>query len=412
MGTRMPVTTAERRARLAMRHRLAVEARADDPVVVARDLVALHGTDPSSVHLGALLRMKSGTVGDVERALYDDRSLLRLLGMRRTVFVTSLDVAPVIQAVCSRAVAVRERRKLLDFLAEAEVATGAAATEWLAGAEQAAIEALEAGGELTAAELAASDPRLGTELVLSRGKKHEGRQKVASRLLLLLAAEGLAVRGRPRGSWTSHQYRWSPLTRWCPDGLADLDTREAETELARRWLRTFGPGTADDLRWWTGWTKTQVKRVLAELRAVEVDLEVAEGAEAGEGASSVSSTGFLLPDDLEPTPAPEPWAALLPALDSTPMGWHERNWYLGAHASRLFDNVGNIGPSVWWDGRIVGGWAQDSAGEIVCRFLEDVGPDAEAAVRVEAERMAPLLTGVRLTPRTRGKTWLEQELTS
>ncbi|MGW7050727.1 winged helix DNA-binding domain-containing protein [Streptomyces sp. NPDC054887] len=400
MGTRMRVDTDERRARLGRRHRLAAEARADDPVEVARDLVALHGTDPSSVHLGALARMRTGGVADVERALYDDRSLLRLLAMRRTVFVTSLDVAPVLQAACSRQVAARERRRLLDVLAETGVAADAAGVEkWLAGAERAALAALEAGGEVTAAELAAADPRLGTEIVLSRGKPYEGRQKLASRLLLLLAAEGLAVRGRPRGSWTSHQYRWSPLTRWCPDGLAAWDTREAEADLAGRWLRTFGPGTADDLRWWTGWTKAQVKRALAALGAVEADLE-------GGG------TGLLLPDDLDPTPAPEPWAALLPALDSTPMGWHTRDWYLGEHAPRLFDRAGNIGPSVWWNGRIVGGWAQDSTGEIVCRYLEDVGRDAEAAVRAEAERLAPLLRGVRLTARTRGKTWLEQELTA
>ncbi|MGW7200773.1 winged helix DNA-binding domain-containing protein [Streptomyces chryseus] len=400
MGKRTRVDTAERRARLAWRHRLAAEARADGPVEVARDLVALHGTDPSSVHLGALVRMRAGTVADVERALYEDRSLLRLLAMRRTVFVTSLDLAPVVQAACSRQVAARERRRLLDVLADAGVAADAAGVaRWLAGAERAALGALEAGGEITAAELAAADPRLSTEIVLSRGKTYEGRQKVASRLLLLLAAEGLAVRGRPRGSWTSHQYRWSPLTRWCPDGLAEWDTLEAETELARRWLRAFGPGTADDLRWWTGWTKTQVKRVLAELRAVEADLD--DG-----------GTGLLLPDDLDPPPAPEPWAALLPALDSTPMGWHTRDWYLGEHAPRLFDRAGNIGPSVWWNGRIVGGWAQDATGALVCRYLEDVGRDAKAAVRAEAERLAPLLAGVRLTARTRGKTWLEEELTA
>ncbi|WP_374225101.1 hypothetical protein [Streptomyces sp. ISL-98] len=41
--------------------------------------------------------------------------------------------------------------------------------------------------------------------------------------------------------------------------------------------------------------------------------------------------------------------------------------------------------------------------------MEDVGRAAEAAVRAEAERLAPLLTGVRLTARTRGKTWLEEE---
>ncbi|MFD7567926.1 winged helix DNA-binding domain-containing protein [Streptomyces tendae] len=391
------IDVAERRARLGVRHRLAVAARAKNPVEVAGDLVALHSTDPSSVYLATWARTNDGSVREVEHALYEDRTLIRLLGMRRTVFVTTLDTAPVVQAACSRAVAARERRKLLGFLAASGVADDEEGVRtWLAETEDIAVRALAARGEATAAELAGDDPRLSTTVTLSAGKNYEGTQKVASRLLLLLAAEGRVVRGRPRGSWTSHQYRWAPLTDWSPGGLAERDTREAEEGLARRWLRAYGPATPDDLRWWAGWTKTQVKRVLTALEPVEVDLD--------------GTTGLLLPDDTEETERPEPWAALLPALDSTPMGWHERDWFLGDHGPRLFDRAGNIGPSLWWDGRIVGGWAQDGSGEIVCRFLEDVGSDAEAAVRAEAERLAVPLGGVRLAARTRGRTWLEDEL--
>jgi hypothetical protein len=154
--------------------------------------------------------------------------------------------------------------------------------------EQVALRALVARGEATAAELAADDPRLKTEIVLSRGKSYEGRQNISSRVLFLLAAQGLAVRGRPRGSWTSHQYRWSPLTAWCPDGLAGWTTEDAEVELARRWLQAYGPATADDLQWWMGWTRTQTRRVLTRLEPAEVDLD--------------GEPGIVLPDDLAPVP--------------------------------------------------------------------------------------------------------------
>ena len=50
----------------------------------------------------------------------------------------------------------------------------------------------------------------------------------------------------------------------------------------------------------------------------------------------------------------EPWAALLPALDSTTMGWFERGWYLGPHKAHLFETNGNARPTGWWDGRIAG----------------------------------------------------------
>ena len=56
------IGTRERRARLGLRHRLAPGSLASDPAEVARSLVAVHGTDPSSVYLGILARM-AGTAG-------------------------------------------------------------------------------------------------------------------------------------------------------------------------------------------------------------------------------------------------------------------------------------------------------------------------------------------------------------
>ncbi|MDQ1739800.1 MAG: hypothetical protein QOE53_1452 [Pseudonocardiales bacterium] len=394
----LTVSVAQRRARLGWRHRLAAEALAGSPVEVATDLVALHGTDPSSVYLAAWARMADGDPAAVQRALYEERTLLRLLAMRRTVFVTTLELAAVLQAACSRSVAARERRKLVSFLAGAGVGEDAVEIQrWLSETERVLLRALRDRGEATAAELATDDPRLRTEILLPGPAGTTARQNAASRLLFVLAAEGKVVRGRPRGSWTSHQYRWSPVERWLPGGLAEWDTQQAEVELGRRWLRAFGPGAAEDLGWWAGWTKSQVTRVLAALGAEPVALD--------------SGAGYLLPDDLEPVAEPEPWAALLPALDPTPMGWHQRGWFLGEHEPYLFDRTGNIGPSLWWNGEIVGGWAQDRDGRIVVRFLRDVGSEAVAAAQAKADLLADRLGGVRLTARSRGKTWLEQELT-
>jgi len=388
------MSLAERRARLGMRHRLALSARAADPLEVARSLVAVHGTDPSSVYIGMLNRMTGGKIADVERALYADKALVRLLGMRRTVFVTTPDIAAVIQAACTRAIAANERRKLLGWLTDAGVADDAVA--WLAGTEEAALAALTARGAATAAEVSADDPRLRFQLRLSVGTSSEGQLNVGSRVLFLLAADGKVMRGRPRGSWTSHQYRWVPIANWCPDGLDGWTTTDAQVELARRWLRAFGPATLEDLQWWAGWTKTQTRRALTDLEPVEVDLD--------------GVPGIVLADDLEPTTEPEPWAALLPGLDSTPMGWQQREWFLGGHGGQLFDRNGNVGPTLWWNGRIVGGWAQDADGQIVCRFLEDAGAEAVKAADAAAQQLADLLGTVKLTARTRRRTWLEQEL--
>src|SRR5260221_10580971 len=217
------IGVAERRAWLGQRHRLAAAARADDPLEVAHALVALHATDPSSVYLAAWARMRdesAADVGAVERALYDRRELIRMLGMRRTVFVTPLDVAPIIHAACTLSVAARERRKLISWLAESGVAGDAEA--WLKEVEEAALRALAARGEATAAELAGDEPRLQAQIVLARGKPYEGRASVCSRVLFVLAADGRGVRGRPVGSWTARQDRRSTFETWCPDGRPEL----------------------------------------------------------------------------------------------------------------------------------------------------------------------------------------------
>jgi winged helix DNA-binding protein len=301
---------------------------------------------------------------------------------------------PVVQAACTDAIAVQQRRLLLDMLRGAGLADDPAA--WVEEVERVAVEALAARGGATTAELATADPRLAQQIVLAQGKAYESRQSVASRILLVLAAEGRVVRGRPLGSWVSGQYRWSVVDAWLPEGVPRLSRQDAQVELVGRWLAAFGPATVADVKWWTGLTMGEVRPALAKAGAVEVDLD--------------GTPGVVLADDLDPVPAPEPWAALLPSLDPTTMGWAGRDFYLGPHRPVLFDRNGNAGPTIWWDGRVVGGWAQRKTGEVVLRLLEDVGADAAAAIDAEAARLADWLGPVTVTARFR--TPLERELTT
>jgi Winged helix DNA-binding domain len=386
----------ERRARLAIRHHLAPANRADDVVQVAGDIAGLHATDAATVFLAARARLREPTPVAVEDALYEQRSLVRLLGMRRTMFVVPVELAPVIQASSTRALLPGERRR---FIAQVEGAGIAADGErWLRETEEATVVALAARGEATAAELSEDVPALKEKIAVAQDKPYGAIQGVCPRVLFLLSAGGRIARGRPRGTWTSSQYRWAPMAAWVPGGVPELDTDAAAVALVRRWLAAFGPATRADLKWWTGWTAALLKRALAQIEPVEVRLE--------DGA-----VGLVLPGDEAPVATPEPWVALLPSLDPAPMGYTERGWYLGEHRAPLFDRSGNIGPTVWCDGRIVGGWAQrKDSGEVVVRLLEDIGAQPTAAVEDEAARLRDWIGDVRVTPRFR--TPLERELSA
>lgn len=384
----------ERRTRLALRHHLADQARAGTSAEVARGIVALHATDPASVILAAVARMQAGEIESVERALYDERSLVRILGMRRTMFVVPVESLPIVHASSTKALVPGERRRLVELIEDNGIAP--AGDSWLRQVEEATVQALRIRGQATAAELSEDVPGLREQIVVGVGKKYQAQQRLSTRVLFLLSAKGRIVRGRPGGSWISSQWQWAPLESWLPEGMPDLPTEAARAQLVREWLRAFGPGTVADLKWWTGWTTRDVRRALATVNPVEVDLD--------------GAIGLVLADDLDAVVAPAPWVALLPALDPTAMGWSEREWYLGEHRESLFDRSGNIGPTVWCDGRIVGGWAQRKDGEIAVRLLEDIGAEGSAAVEVAAEQVTATLGGTRVTPRFR--TPLERELTT
>ncbi|MBC2867328.1 winged helix DNA-binding domain-containing protein [Streptomyces mexicanus] len=385
------ISVAERRARLALRHRLADGAGAASPEEVADSLVALHATDPATVHLavGARLNDPAKAVPETERALYEERTLVRMHGMRHTVFVFPAELTAVVHASTGIAVAARARAALIKDMAKA----GAPDAAWLKEVEEATLAALARRGQATAAELAEDEPRLREQFVYAAGKGYEGVHTVSSRLLRVLGVEGKVVRGRPLGSWTSSQFRWA-----LAPAHPELDVAEAQCELLRRWLASCGPASEADLKWWTGWPVTQVRRALTAMGAEEVSLD--EG------------TGYVVAGDADPVPEPpRPWAALLPCLDPTAMGWQQRDWYLPPRLRpALFDRSGNVGPTVWWNGRVVGAWAQRPDGEIVWRLLdtEDVGREAETAIAEQAVRLRSLLGPARVTPRFR--TPAEKEL--
>jgi Winged helix DNA-binding domain len=394
------VSVAQRRARLIERHRLAVAA---DSVADAVDaIIALHGTDPTAVYLSAWARTGCAA-GDVDEAVYAERSLVRMLGMRRTMFVVPAGLVPVVQAACTDDVAKRLRRQLEKDLATGGVGDGDPGG-WLTDVGRGVLRVLHArdGGGASGAQLSEGEPRLRTQLSYSLDKSYGGTANITSRVLTLLGAEGRLVRGHRRGGWSSGQFEWFAASAWlgppADDGGPDggLDGGAARVELARRWLRSFGPAPMSDLQWWGGWTGGQTKAALAALPAVEVELD--------------GQPGVALADDLEFPAGLPAVASLLPALDPAPMGWQARDWFLGQHRAALFDRTGNIGPTVWWEGRVVGGWAQRASGEIVLRLLEDIGADGTAAVSGQAARLEAWLGPNRATPRFR--TPLERELSA
>lgn len=347
-------------------------------------MTVLHATEAATVHLALWARTDGATVADVDRALYTDRSLVKQTAMRSTLFVFPRDLLPATWGSAAARAAGHVYRDLVKYVGAAGIAGDPDVL--LADASAAVLDLLADGEPRTIAQLRAEVPVLDSRFTMGTPDKKWGGSFAIGRWVVgLLVARGQVVRVINDGHWQRNSPTWTRTEAWLDEVPTALPEAAGYAELVRRWLWTFGPGTEADIVWWLGATKTAVRGALADVGAEQVTLDG-------------DVPAWVLPGDTEPVPSPEPWAALLPTLDPTVMGWKERGFYLDeSHRPYLFDTNGNAGNTAWWDGRIVGAWTQGE--DAVVRVLprDDVGADATAALDAEAARLTQWLDGVRIT---------------
>ena len=373
-------TLAERRARLARRHFLGDQVT--DAATVTSALVGLHATDPATPYLSLWARIPGFDRADLDATLYRERTLVKHLAMRRTLWVVRADGISAVQAASSDRVADSESRKLIADVEKAGVATDGA--EWLRTACAAVLAYLEANGPTSATQLRTALPELAGTYDPAPGKPWGGDTPLSPRVITVLAVRGQVVRGPNQGGWTSSRPLWVSAASWLETSDA-AEPDAASAELVRIWLRAFGPATIADIKWWFGHTLTWTRRALADIGAVEVDLH--------------GSPAVALPDDLDPEPAAEPWCALLPGLDVTTMGWVDRDWYLEGLRDQVFDNRGNAGPTAWAVGRVVGGWRQSGDGRVELQIVTDVSRRTQKTLQRKADQLTEWLGGAVIKPR-------------
>ena len=97
----------ERRNRLARKHFLSTTDQPSITRVIAA-LVGLHATDPATPYLSLSARPPAFITADLDLALYQTRSAVRHLAMRRTLWLVTADDLAMIQSAASNRVADNE----------------------------------------------------------------------------------------------------------------------------------------------------------------------------------------------------------------------------------------------------------------------------------------------------------------
>jgi hypothetical protein len=384
---------------LAHKQHLLPESQATDVVQATRDVVALHATGATGPYLSLWARVPDFQRSALEDALYEHRTLAKMLCMRVTLHVVPSDEVPLFfQAYAERRIPA-EFRAQGSLLVQARLCPEEEAEPLLQELHRRVLDVLAEKGPSTVRTISQAVPELEAKVRHSVGKSYEGQFSVGSRLVPSMCTLGLLIRARPRGTWRSNLYEYAALSDWLPHvDLASVTPQDARVWLVRRYLAAFGPATFDDVQWWTGFTKGETEETLESLKQAVVQMELDIGDSGAEY--------LMLADDaqrLRDFTLPEaPYVFFLPSLDPYIMGYRERRRFLAAeHHAKVFDRAGNAVPTVWVNGQVVGVWGQRKDGSAIYGLFGPVGAEERALLESKRHQLEGFLGGEFLPPRIR-----------
>ena len=307
------------------RHHLITRAPRKDLTRVVGDISGVQAQVMSSAEMQIGVRAECKPA-DVSDALWKKKTLAKTWLMRGTLHLVPSSDLPVFTAAMSA----RWMRATNAWL------------KWVQMTEAELHEVVAAVGDalddrpLTREELIAK---------VARGRPARVSEALKSGwggLLKPVARKGLLCFGPSKGQNVTfvNPRRWLPAWR-------ELDPGEALAEMARRYLRTYGPATRDDFgRWWGNWQgvgKAAWSALEKELLPVSIEGHRAEvlAGELPRLAKQQSSASVKL----------------LPAFDPYLMGHDSREHLFEAqYSARVSRVAGWISPVVLIDGRVEGTW--------------------------------------------------------
>jgi hypothetical protein len=212
------------------------------------------------------------------------------------------------------------------------------------------------------AAMAGQPPMTVPEIRRALGESLPGNRNALQMTVALLGRYARIVRGQARGSWRSNLYPYARWTEWLDAPLEEADPELARVEVARRYLRAYGPATTADLAWWTGWSKRDSTAALTALgdEAVAVDLASDEGQ---------SRDAWALAEELDALTSVDPQSArsvrLLPVWDAYFMGYEgspaaRARQLAPEHYPLVYDKAGNATSTVVQDGIATAVWELDA----------------------------------------------------
>jgi hypothetical protein len=214
---------------------------------------------------------------------------------------------------------------------------------------------------LTRSEIAEQVSRkLGMQKRAARGGGWGSRSEVAAvpvgklvfpvvDLVHLVANHGVVCYGPPR----SAEPTFVRADAWIPHWKR-IANDQMEDALLRRYLKSFGPATAEDFAVWTGLTLTEARAIWVRQQTRMVHVRI------GNRTASIFQDNV---NDLTRAGFDHPSVRLLPYFDSYVLGHKQRDHLVSArHHTDVYRPQGWIAPTVIVNGRVAAVWRHEQKG--------------------------------------------------
>ena len=308
---------------LLKKQHLSDDSKINDIIQITNNICGLHSTNLTTSYLSLFARSNTFFKSVLEKELYINKTLGRIRGMRRTLFIETREMIPIVHSATSQLI-----NKSFEKYMEARGIT-------LKDYQDISKQILN---NLKGKELSAQEIRTYLDSKLD-----------VPGIIQVMCNNRLLIRGKPIKDWKDRRNRYALFHDYFPTiNVSEFTEKQAIQKLVECYIKAYGPVSENDISWWSGLTKTKISELNGELLLYQEDLSYLENMDIFQ----------------------EPTLTMLPELDPYPMGYKDRERYINMNNyNYVFDKSGNITATILLDGVVIGVWDTENKKIPVVKLL-------------------------------------------
>jgi hypothetical protein len=345
------------------KHHLTNKSKIDDIVKIVNDIGGLHATSSATMYLSLFARMNNFEKEDLNQQLYTLKNLGKIRFVRGTMYVLTKDMIPVAYSA-TKGIFSTLSKKYAEY-------HGITDKEFKKTSKQ--ITEILHGESMTTSEIS---------------KALNSKSKI-SPVINLMCDSGLLIRSTPKAGWRSNLHTYQSMDKYFPGlDLFSIPEYGARKEVVKQYIASFGPVSTIDISWWTGFTKTEIRKIVDDIKKEITEVNIADR----------SHRYYILKSHEKPLRSTKlgkkPYVILLPILDPYIMGYKVRDRYLDdKYFKFIFDRSGNATSSILVNGKIAGVWSLEENLESIVKIhlFKKALKDIKSEIRNKAKNIGEFI---------------------